>query len=203
MLEFSFHEQGSPEWFDVRKGIPTASKFSVVMARGKGGAESKTRSKYMRELIGERLTGEVAESYTNAHMERGKLMEAEARDMYAFMTDSEPDQVGFIRNGNKGCSPDSLIGKDGLLEIKTKLPHLQIEVLLAGVLPPDHKAQVQGQIWVAEREWCDFESYWPKLPPFIIREFRDEPYIKKLSEHVDMFNDEMQALEEKIRQRYL
>jgi len=203
MLEVFDYEQGSDEWFACRMSIPTASMFATVMAKGQGGAESKTRRKYMLQLIGERLTGEVAESYTNSHMERGKLMEAEARDMYAFMTDCKPVQVGFIRNDGKGCSPDSLVGNDGLLEIKTKLPWLQLEVLLSGNLPADHKAQVQGQIWVAEKEWCDFESYWPKLPPLIIREFRDEPYIKKLSDAVDQFNEEMHELEEQIKQRYL
>ena len=77
-------EQGSAEWFAARAGIPTASEFATVMARGRGG-ESKTRRTYMLKLIGERLTGQPMESYTNAHMERGKVMEAEARDLYAMV----------------------------------------------------------------------------------------------------------------------
>lgn len=200
MLEIINCEQGSEDWFRSRMGIPTASEFSTVMAKGK--AESKTRRTYMLKLIGERMTEQPMESYSNHHMERGKIMEAEARNFYAFQTDNEPELVGFIRNGEKGCSPDSLIGPDGLLEIKTKLAHLQLAVLLAGTLPSEHKAQVQGQIWVAEREWCDFCSYWPGLPLFVTRVHRDEEYIKGLAVGVDKFLSEMNDLQEQIKQRY-
>lgn len=202
MLEVFDCEQTTDEWFDVRKGIPTSSMFATVKANGQGGGDSKTRRKYMLQLIGERITGEVADKFVSHHMERGRLMEPDARNMYAFMKDAEPQQVGFIRNGEKGCSPDALVGNDGLLEIKTKLPHLQIDVLLKAKLPPEHRPQVQGQIWVSEREWCDFMSYWPKLPPFIIREYRDDKYIKTLSDGVDQFLSELHELEERIKQEY-
>lgn len=195
-------EQGSPDWFAARLGIPTASEFGTVMARGKGGGESKTRRTYMLKLIGERMTGKPQESYSNAHMERGKEMEAEARSLYAFMRDEEPQLVGFVRNGDKGASPDSLVREDGSLEIKTKLPHLQLEVLMADELPSDHKAQVQGQIWVLEREWADFVSYWPNLPLFVKRVYRDEAYIKTIASAVDEFLSEMHELQTTIQQRY-
>ena len=165
MQVFTDLEQGSAEWFAARAGIPTASKFATVMAKGEG----KTRNEYMRKLAGELLTGEPMDSYTNAHMERGKEMEDEARNTYALIYDAEPQRVGFIRNGNKGGSPDSLIGEDGGLEIKTALPHIQIERLLRNDLPPEHRAQVQGNIWIAEREWWDFVSYWPRLPMMRVR----------------------------------
>jgi hypothetical protein len=192
-------DQGSDEWLRARMGIPTASEFSTVMASGRGGGESKTRKTYMLKLAGELLTGEPMDSHSNHHMERGKEMEPEARNLYAFMKDCEPQIVGFIRNGNKGCSPDSLIGTDGMTEIKTKLPHLQIECLLSGRIPPEHKAQCQGALWVAEREWIDFVSYWPKLPLHVAREYRDEDYISKLSDAVDEFNDELAQLVERVR----
>lgn len=201
-MEIITCDQGTPEWFAARLGIPTASEFSTVIAKGKGSADSKTRKTYMLKLIGERMTGEPTEGYSNIHMERGKVMEEEARNFYAFQTDNEPELVGFIRNGEKGCSPDSLIGSDGLLEVKTKLPHLQLAVLLSDQLPAEHKAQVQGQIWVAEREWCDFCSYWPGLPLFVTRVHRDEEYIKVLSDEVDKFLSEMNDLQEQIKQRY-
>ena len=191
-------EQGSPEWFQARLGIPTASEFATVMASGRGGGESKQRRTYMLKLIGERMTGEPTESYTNFHMERGKIMEEEARSAYSFLTDMTPELVGFIRNCNKGCSPDSLIDNNGLLEIKTKLPHLHLAVLLDDSMPAEHMAQVQGQIWVAEREWCDFVSYWPKLPIFVKRIYRDDEYIKKLSSEVDRFIDEMNTIQSKF-----
>lgn len=188
-------EQGTPEWLLARAGIPTASMFATVLAKGEG----KTRKTYMRKLAGEIITGEPMDSYSNAHMERGKVMEAEARDLYAFQQFVEPVQVGFIRSGQKGCSPDSLVGDAGMCEVKTKLPHLQIEVLEAGKLPPEHVAQCQGALWVAEREWIDFVSYWPKIPLFVKRAYRDEPYIKALSEAVDVFNDELATLVERVR----
>ena len=198
MIEIFDFEQGSPEWFQARLGIPTASEFDKVLASGRGGGESKGRRTYMLKLIGERLTGEPADSYTNAHMERGKAMEDEARSAYVFAQEAEVRKVGFIRNGNKGCSPDSLRDTVGMVEIKTKLPHLQIEVLLGKVMPPEHMAQVQGQMWVAERQWCDFVSYWPRLPLFVQRIYRDETYIKKLSDAVDIFVNEMESLQKKI-----
>lgn len=192
-------EQGSPEWFAIRAGIPTASEFATVMAKGRGGAESKTRRTYMLKLIGERLTGQPMEAYTNNHMERGKAMEAEARELYAMVRDVEPAAVGFMRRGDAGASPDSLIGDDGLVEIKTKLPHLQIEVLLANRLPPEHLAQVQGQLWISGRAWCDFVSYWPGLPLFVTRVHRDDIYIATIKAEVDEFLAEMAAITEQVK----
>jgi hypothetical protein len=188
-------DQGGQEWLQARLGIPTASKFATVMAKGEG----KTRSEYMRKLAGEIVTGEPMDSYTNVHMDRGKVMEDEARDLYAFVRDAEIRRVGFIRNGKKGASPDSLVGSEGGLEIKTALPHIQIERLLRADLPSEHKAQVQGNIWLAERDWWDFCSYWPKLPLLTVRVFRDDIYIKNMAGEIDRFNDELEAMVETIR----
>ena len=187
MMEILNCVQGSAEWFAARAGIPTASQFGTVMAKGEG----KTRRTYMLKLAGELLTGDPMDSFTNKHMERGHEMEPEARRFYAFQNDVEPELVGFIRNGKKGASPDSLVGKDGLLEIKTKLPHLLLDVILKDSFPAEHRAQCQGQLWIAEREWIDLVCYWPKMPVHIVRAYRDEPYIKQISEAVDQFNDEL------------
>lgn len=192
-------EQGTEEWFSARAGIPTASEFSTVMASGKGGAESKTRRTYMLKLAGEVITGEVQDGYSNAHTDRGHAMEPDARNMYSLMTDAEPQLIGFIRNGQKGASPDALIGDNGMLELKTKLPHLLIDILMRDEFPADHKAQCQGALWVAEREWIDIAVYWPKLPLFIKRAYRDEAYIANLSSEVDRFNDELAGVVEKVR----
>jgi hypothetical protein len=192
-------EQGSEEWYAARAGLPTASEFATIMASGRDGGESKTRRTYLLKLAGEILTGDPMNSYSNGHMERGKAMEGEARDLYSFMADVDPTQVGFIVNGQKGCSPDSLIEANGMVEIKTKLPHLQIDVLLRGEMPPEHRAQCQGQLWVAEREWVDFVSYWPRLPLFVKRVHRDEEYIQTIASAVDAFNAELTELVETIR----
>lgn len=194
-------EQGTPEWFACRMGIPTASEFDSVMAKGRGGSESKTRRTYMFKLAGELITGEPACSFTNEHMERGKAMEDEARSLYCMLQDAETSLIGFMRRGDAGCSPDSLIGETGMLEIKTKLPHLQIDVLESGEVPSEHRAQCQGQLWISGREWVDFVSYWPALPPFIQRIYRDEKYIEHLAAAVDQFNEELQSLVERVRRR--
>lgn len=195
MIQVFNMDQGGDEWFQARLGIPTASKFATVMAKGEG----KTRSEYMRKLAGEIITGEVTESFSSIHTERGKEMEDEARQTYAFINSVEPQIVGFLRNGNKGSSPDSLIGENGGLEIKTALPHIQIDRLERDRLPPEHKAQVQGNLWISEREWWDFVSYWPRLPMLCVRVYRDEEYIKTMSDEIDRFNDELVALVERIR----
>lgn len=192
-------EQGSPEWFAARLGIPTASEFSTVMAVGPKGGKALTRVAYLNKLAGEILTGEPMLSYTNSDMERGKLMEAEARDLYSFTRDAELVRVGFIRDGDAGCSPDSLIGEDGGLEIKSAAAHVQIARLLADELPPEHKAQVQGNLWITKREWWDFASYCPKLPLFVKHVRRDEEYIKQIALAVELFNSELQQTVDYIR----
>lgn len=188
-------DQNSAEWMQARCGIPTASAFKDVLAKGEG----KVRKTYMLKLAGEIITGQPTDSYSNAHMERGHEMEDEARQLYAFSNAVEPISVGFIRNGNVGCSPDSLIGESGGVEIKTALPHIQIDRILRGTLPSEHRAQVQGTLWVTEREWWDFVSYWPGLPMFTIRVSRDEEYIKTLADEVERFNEELAGVVEQVR----
>lgn len=188
-------EQNSEAWLRARLGIPTASCFADVLAKGEG----KTRRSYMLKLAGEILTGEPTENFTTPAMERGHAMEDEARSMYAFMFNAEPARVGFIRNGDKGCSPDSLIGADGGLEIKTKRSDLLIDTILRDRVPPEHVAQVQGFLWVAEREWCDIVCYWPRLPLFVKRVSREGAYIQTLADAVALFNEELAETVEKIR----
>lgn len=192
-------EQGSPEWFEARRGIPTASNFATVMALGKGGGESKTRRKYMLQLAGEILTGESMETYSNQHMERGKEMEDEIRRLYAFQRDVELERVGFIRRRLTGCSPDALIGKKKMLEIKTTLPDLLIDIHLRGEFPPAHMAQCQGNLWVAEREEIDIAIGWKKMPLYIQTIHRDERYISGLEKAVYEFCSELAYVVQQMR----
>lgn len=219
-------EQGSAEWHECRRGIPTASRFADVIAEGgddrglpqtvidsmvkngctagqlaaaikaaKSRSAGATKRKYMRVLVAETIRGTVEDGgYTNAHMERGKEQEDEARQLYAFLADVEPTRVGFIRNGRAGCSPDSLIGEDGGLEIKTALGDIQIERLQRGELPTEHRAQVQGSMFVTGRKWWDFVSYSQGLRPMVVRVERDDEYIAKLAVAIDAFNTELDAL---------
>lgn len=199
MMQIITCEQGTEEWFRARMGIATASEFKTIIGVKKDAREKVTRDTYMRKLAGELLTGEPMASFSNPDMERGKAQEDEARDLYAFMTDTDPQRVGFIRNHDAGCSPDSLIGTNGGLEIKSALAHIQIERILKGELPSEHRAQVQGNIWLAEREYWDFASYCPKLPLFVKRVYRDDGYIATLSGAVKAFNEELATMVSSIR----
>lgn len=195
MMEiFNEIKQGTDQWKEIRSGIPTASMFKAIIAKGEG----KTRKAYLNRLAAEIITGESIESFTSQAMQRGTQMEDEARSFYCFLKDVETTQVGFIKNGRKGASPDSLIGIDGLLEIKTQRGDLLVETILKDEFPPEHMAQVHGQLWVSEREWCDLIVYWPNMPQFIKRIYRDESYINRLTQEIDRFNEELDKVVSKI-----
>lgn len=196
MMEVFDCIQGSPEWHACRAGVPTASNFAKIMAQS---AERKGRADYMLRLAGEIITGKPAETFTNAAMERGREMEAEARDYYAFARDAELQLVGFIKNHGAGASPDALNGDRGLAQFKTAEPHILIPMLLKNDFPNSHKAQCQGELWVLERDWTDLCIYWPGMPPLIVQAGRDEAYIRELAAEVERFNEELAELVEKVR----
>lgn len=195
--------QGSDEWYLCRRGLPTASMFSVI-GRQKGRAAdgtSKTRTTYLHKLAGEIITGEPMESYTNPSMDRGHAQEDDARNLYAFQHDVEPELVGFIEDTDlrAGASPDALIGTDGVLEIKAAAAHIQIERLKKGKLPPEHVAQVQGALLISQREHADFVSYCPKLPLLVVRVGRDAEFLKTLTDDIAQFNEDLDDLISWIR----
>jgi hypothetical protein len=200
-------EQSSPEWYLARAGIPTCSRFSALLAKGRGDAESKTRLAYLYQLADEVVYEDPLDGFgfTNEHIERGKLLEAEARSIYALENDVIPQCVGFIKNHTVGAggSPDALIGTNGILEIKTMLPRLWIRHLLTGGHPPEFTAQIQGMLWVSgDREWCDLMIYWPKRRPYITRIYRDEPYIAQLAQAVKTFNKELATIVAAMRTKF-
>lgn len=189
--------QGSPEWFAIRLGKVTASRVADVVARTKSGP-SASRANYMAELIAERLTGEVAPSFTNAAMQWGTEKEPEARAAYGFRTDSEVGQIGFVIHpqiADSGASPDGLIGEDGLAEFKCPNTATHIETLLTKAAPAKYLTQMQWQMACTGRKWCDFVSYDPRMPEtmrlFIQRVERDEKLILSLENDVREFLDDM------------
>jgi len=185
----------------VKNGC-TATQLAAAVkaARAKGASPSAGRLRYMRQLAGEILTGEPAPGgYTNDFMERGKELEDEARSLFAFMRDVEPERVGFIKNGRMGCSPDSLIGADSGLEIKVAIPAVQIERLQRGELPTEHVAQVQGSMLVTERGSWSFMSYCPGLPSLVLDVPRDDAYCARLAKAMEAFNTELDAMVQSIR----
>lgn len=187
--------QGSPDWFQIRAGKATASEFASVLAKGEG----KMRAKVLRRIVAERLTGKPTESYSNGHMERGQDQEPLARMAYEVATDHIVKQVGFIDHDKllSGCSPDGLIleHRKGA-EIKCVIPTVQVETVLRGGYPPEHKAQIQGSMWITGYEEWDFCSFSPDMPAhlrtYIFTVKRDEEYIAALEAEVRKLLNEVE-----------
>jgi hypothetical protein len=166
---------------------------------GKDGKASATRKAYLLKLGREIFSGEPEDTYTNAHMQRGKALEDEALRAYTAYSGAPLQRVGFIKNGQKGCSPDALIGYAGIVECKTMLPHLAAECRRRGTFPSAHRPQCMGALWACEREWCDLVVFWPRAPLFVRRCFRDERYIAMLAAAVDQFNCELHEVVELMK----
>lgn len=193
-------EQGSPEWFAARLGIPTASNFDKIVTSK--GEPSKQAEDYAYTLAAERITGRMEESYSSKKMDQARELESEARALYELITDTQIQQVGVCYPSEaKLCaaSPDGLVGEEGLIEIKCPLSKTSVRYLLKGELPVDYVQQAQGQLYVTGRMWLDFVSYYPGLKPFIKRIGRDEKFINALSTELAKFNQLLEEVTEKIK----
>lgn len=200
--------QGTPEWFAVRVGKVTASRVADVVAKTKTGWGA-SRANYMAELIAERLTGEVAPSFTNAAMQWGTEMEPLARDAYEFRTDATVETVGFVAHPSilmSGASPDGLVGSDGLVEIKCPNTATHIDTLMGDSIASKYETQMQWQMACTGRKWCDFVSFDPRMPEsmrlFIRRVNRDDKRISELESLVCDFLDEVTAKVQQLRCQY-
>jgi putative phage-type endonuclease len=186
--------QGSDEWLQARCGVITASNFATAIGTG------KTMKTYMYKLAAERITGEVVETYKNDAMARGNELEPIARSEYEFDNNLKVEETGlWLMDDDIGASPDGLVGDDGLIEIKCPLAHTHVGYLDKPGLPSIYKAQVQGQLWVTEREWCDFVSYHPDMKSMKVRVTRDDAYIDELATKIDKFKTELLELVEKVK----
>lgn len=194
-------EQGSEAWLRVRAGIPTSSMFDKIVT--KSGAASKSATKYMNELLAERMMGHPLEEHVSLWMMRGRELEAEAVLFYEAQRNLDTKRIGFITNddGTIGTSPDRAVGADGLVELKVPAPHTHVHYLLARELDAEYRPQVQGQLWLTERKWVDLCSYHPEMPKALIRVERDEGFIKILREHVTAFSLELEAMARECKRR--
>ena len=191
--------QGSAEWFSARAGRPTASNFDRIITDE--GKPSKQRQKYLYELAGEAIAGPSVNGYQSFAMERGKVVEAEARTLYEVLHDVEVKQVGLCFSDEKklwSASPDGLFGELGL-EIKCPLIHTQVGYLLQDKLPQEYFPQAQGGMFVTGLKEWEFFSYYPGLRPVIHRVKRDESYISNLGTELRQFFSELQEVIRKIR----
>lgn len=195
--------QGSEAWLLARCGRVTASCFSDVLAKGQG----KMRATYLRRVLAERLTGQPIETYRNAHMDRGQEQEPRAREAYEVETGELIEVPEFIPHPEimAGCSPDGLIGTDGGGEFKCVIPTVQVDTLLRGTMPPEHKPQVQGNLWITGRAWWDFASFCPDMPEHlqlcVYRQYPDAEYIKTLEAEVRKFVAEVDSLYAQLMER--
>lgn len=200
--------QGSQEWLQLRAGRVTASRVADVIARTKSGYGA-SRANYMAELIAERLTGIPAPSFTNAAMQHGVEQEPHARRAYAELMGVEVVEVPFVEHPEIamfGCSPDGLVGDDGLVEIKAPNTATHLETLLTETVPGKYVTQMQVQMAVCGRAWCDFASFDPRLPPsmqlFVKRVQRDASLILDLETEVSAFLAEIDAKVAALTERY-
>lgn len=189
--------QGSDAWKKLRLGKVTASRVADVVAKTKSGP-SASRANYAAQLIAERLTGTVAEGFTNAAMQHGTETEPEARAAYEFYHEVSVVEVAFVSHPSidqAGCSPDGLVGDDGLVEIKCPNTATHLDTLLGQAVPGKYETQIQFQLACTGRQWCDFVSYDPRMPEsmrlFIKRVPRDAARIKELETEVAGFLLEM------------
>lgn len=195
-------EQGTDSWFQVRSGIPTASEFDKLLTMT--GKPSTQIEGYINLKVAEALAGQNVETWQgNQWTERGHELEPDAASLYGLINDCVPQEVGFVTDDDKtcGCSPDRLIGDDGLLEIKCPAPQNHVGYLLKNECPSTYYLQVQGQLMITGRQWCDFMSYHPLLDPMIVRVDRDEDIMAALRERIKYFNEEVKKRVNAIKGR--
>lgn len=202
-------EQGSPEWHAIRCGRITGSRLMDVMAfssqKGKEHVELKKRADYREDLAAERLTGKTEdEGFVSSEMRWGREHESEARAAYELSADELVIPVGFAVHPAlefAGASPDSLVGEEGILEIKCPKTTTHLRYLKAGVVPEEYRAQMTWEMVCCERTWGDFVSYDPRmldeeLRVFKVRYHLDLVLARQIENAVRQFNDEV---EEEIR----
>lgn len=196
--------QRDDDWYAARVGKATASRFKDAMATLKNGDPAQAQRDYLTELVVERLTQMPATRYTTAAMQWGTEQEDAARAAYEQRTGVAVEETGFIAHDTllAGCSPDGLVDWDGLIEIKCPFNSgVHIETLLSG-MPKEHMPQVQGQMWITGRQWCDFVSYDPRMPEplqlYVQRIPRDAAFIADLESRIASFlkevGDKVEAL---------
>ena len=195
-------EQGSESWHEIKLGRFTGTRIKNLMS-------TKSTASYQNviaEVVAEILTHSKEDNYTNDDMQRGIDLEPEAADYYNGIFEScELEEVGFCEpeesdySDYTGVSPDRLVNDDGLLEIKCPKAKTHFNYIKAGKMPNEYKWQIQHQLFITERKWCDFMSYYPGLKPFIIRVLPDLEMhskiidelrlaIKAVKETIEMYN---------------
>ena len=211
MNEQTLDEQRTTGWYEQRAGKPTASRFKDVMdVSKKTGKPLKGRITYAYTLVAERIAGPLPSKGQTWAMKQGADLEPYVRMMYEKQTGNVVEETGFHVSpcGRYGASPDGLVGEDGLVEIKTREPHLFITDLLASPheVPEDYRWQIIGQCMVTGRKWCDLAQYSLALHAFRIIRYEPTPEefetlkteLIRFIEEVDGYHREAQELLEEV-----
>ena len=190
--------QRTKEWYADRRGKATASKFNLLMAkRGLG----KTAQDYALQIAGDSLIEVYQEEYQSMSMKRGAELEPYGIKEYEVQTFNDVAQVGFIPHSTidiLGCSPDGLVGEDGMIELKCPEQPNHIKYLASKNCPEEHYDQVQGQLFITGRKWCDFVSYNPDFKEGyklkVIRVYPDLEWVVKFKDRVEEFGGVVSAV---------
>lgn len=182
-------KQYDATWWELHRARPSVSNMKKIIQPVKAQLSAQA-IEYCYELVAELYDPNygIVEDYVSAHMKNGTIMEPESRRFYQMERNCDVQEVGIVESdcGRFIGSPDSLVGDDGVLELKNPAYKTQIKYLNEGVLPDEHKVQCHGHILVCTRPWCDFMSYCNRLPPLLIRVVPDE-FTLKLAEALENF----------------
>lgn len=200
--------QETYEWKLARVGMFTASRAADLMARTKSGPGA-SRGNLISQLVAERMTGQPTEAFQNDAMQRGTELEAEARDAYMFATGNVVVESGFIIYADlprTGCSPDGMIGENGLVEIKCpSAMGKHLAALLCGDHASEYRWQLQHQLLVTGRKWVEIVSYDPRWPEeqqlAIKRVERDDDAIQQLCDAIREADAEVESFITALQQR--
>lgn len=198
-------EQRTDEWYKARLGQLGASQISKALSKGRNGAESATRKNLIAELIAMRLTGQVQESFTSAAIQWGIDNEPIARAAYEINKDILVDEIGWVQHPSiewTGCSPDGLVGDNGLVEIKCPNTATHIDYLIAGIPPSEYHLQMLWQMECTGRDWCDFVSFDSRMPEkyqlMVARFNRDDKRLNEIRPEVIKFLNDIQGTIDKL-----
>lgn len=169
--------QGSDEWLQARCGLLAASEMKLIITPTLKVAQNDKSTAHLYELLAQRITGYVEPHYISDDMLRGQVDEIEARLLYAKHY-APVEEVGFVTNDEwgftLGCSPDGLVGNDGMIECKSRRQKFQAATIINNDVPDEYEIQIQTALLVTGRAWCDFISYCGGMPMVTIRLHADD-----------------------------
>lgn len=192
-------EQRSLAWYQARSGKFTGSDFYVVM-----GKKGITRNNLILKKACGRLNGYIEEeTYTNKDMQRGVELEPKARFLYEIKTNNKVKEIAFCELDDfTGCSPDGLVGDDGIIEVKCPKDTIYLDRCITGEIPTEYMVQIQFNLYVLNRKWCDFINYnenFKDKPILIQRVERDEEMIEEMKTKLEEAKQEVNEIIKKFK----